>query len=327
METSGISKAPYQLLEEEYAKYIGTDFSVSVNTGTAALHLALEALGIGKGDEVIVPEFTMIASAWAVSYTGAKPVFVDCTDDLLIDIDKIEEKITPKTKAIMPVHIYGRIVNMDRIMEIAKKHNLRVIEDCAEAQGGMWNGKIVGSYDIGCFSFFMNKIIPAEEGGIITTNDEYLYKKMQDMKSMSFGEEHNYLHGKIGFNYRMSNMQATFALANLYIVNGIQQSRYKIESWYNKYIREDMKMPDRNVVWVYDVKHPRKDEIVKKLNEKGIKARHGFKPMSMQPLYKKTFKNLNAYKLSKEVFYLPVTPMMTEEMVKNICSEIDLILE
>lgn len=327
METSGISKAPYQLLEEEYAKYIGTDYSVSVNTGTAALHLALEALGIGKGDEVIVPEFTMIASAWAVSYTGAKPVFVDCTDNLLIDIDKIEEKITPKTKAIMPVHIYGRIVNMDRIMEIAKKYNLRVIEDCAEAQGGMWNGKVVGSYDIGCFSFFMNKIIPAEEGGIITTNDEYLYKKMQDMKSMSFGEEHNYLHGKIGFNYRMSNMQATFALANLYIVNGIQQSRYKIESWYDKYIRGDMKMPKRNVVWVYDVKHPRKDEIVKKLNEKGIKARHGFKPMSMQPLYKKAHKSLNAYRLSKEVFYLPVTPMMTEEMVKNICSEIDLILE
>lgn len=324
MEINGISKPPYKELEEKYAEYIGSKYAISVNTGTAALHLALAGLGIGKGDEVIVPEFTMIASAWAVSYTGAKPVFVDCTDDLLIDIDKIEKKITAKTKAIMPVHIYGRVCDMDRIMEIANKYNLRVIEDCAEAQGATWKGKTVGSYDIGCFSFFWNKIIPAEEGGMITTNDEELYNKCQDMKSMSFGDRHNYLHGEIGFNYRMPNREAELALFSLSIANAIQMKRFEIQTWYDKYINPKYKMPERNVVWVYDIKHPRADELVKYLKEKGFNARHSFKPMSMQPLYlKKGFEKLNAYKQSQQVCYLPVTPLMPEQMVKDICELID----
>lgn len=314
----------YERLEIEYAKYVGTKFGVVTNTGTAALHLALEALGVGKGDEVIVPEYTMIASAWAVSMTGAKPVFVDCTDDLLIDTDKIERKITLRTKAIMPVHVYGRVCNMDKIMELANKYKLRVVEDCCEAQGAMWKGKTVGSFDVGCFSFFLNKIIPAEEGGIITTNDERLVVKAKDMRSMSFGTEHNYLHGKRGFNYRMTNAQAELALFSLSMVNGIQQARYRVEGWYDKYINPKYKMPKRNVVWVYDIRHPKKDKLVKFLNDKGYKARHGFKPMSLQPMYpKKRARNLNAYKLSREICYLPVSPLMTEEMVKELCTLVD----
>ena len=318
------SMEAYKKLETEYAKYIGTDTAVACNTGTAALHLALAALGLKRGDEVIVPEFTMIASAWAVSYTGAKPVFVDCGDDLLIDVDKIEKKITSRTKAIMPVHIYGRVCNMDKIMEIAKQYHLRVIEDCCEAQGAMWGDKRVGSFDIGCFSFFLNKIIPAEEGGIVTTNDIKLAEKMRDMRSMSFGLEHNYLHDSIGFNYRMTNSQADFALANLAAVNTIQQMRYRVEAWYDKYMKDEYKMPKRTVVWVYDIKHPKKDAVVKLVNNAGFKARHGFKPMSMQPMYlNKRYKRLNAYKKSLEVCYLPVSPLMTEEMVKKICELVD----
>jgi dTDP-4-amino-4,6-dideoxygalactose transaminase len=313
----------YEKFEKNYAKYIGTEYAVSTNTGTSALHLALVALGVGKGDEVIIPEFTMIACAWAVTYTGAKPVFVDCGNDLLIDVKKIEEKITKKTKVIMPVHIYGRICNMDKIMEIAKKHNLRVLEDCCEAQGGMWKNKVVGSFDIGVFSFYSNKILPAEEGGMITTNDMVLYNRAKMLKSMSFTKDHDYYHPEIGFNYRMTNTQAGIANLSLTLANTLQAKRYQIESWYEIHINPKYKMPERNVVWVYDIKHPKADKLVKFLNEKGITARHGFKPMSMQPMYLGDFKKLKAYKLSKQIMYLPVNPIITEEDVKYICSLID----
>lgn len=314
----------YKLLERLYADYIGTRFGISVNTGTAALHLALASLGIGKGDEVIVPEFTMIACGWAVSYTGAKPVFVDCGPDLLIDISKIEKKITKRTKAIMPVHIYGRVCNMDAIMDLANKYNLRVIEDCCEAQGAMWKGKMIGSFDIGCFSFFINKIIPAQEGGFITTNDKMLYSKAQNLKNMSFGAEHNYLHEGIGFNYRMPEAQANMAIYSLSHVNSFQAKRLEIQGWYDKYIKPEFRRESRQVVWVYDIEVPRKNELVDYLNKSGIAARHGFKPMSMQPIYtKKGYTKLNAYKLSEKVCYLPVNPLMTEEIVKSICQKID----
>lgn len=318
-----VKKQTYELLEEEYARYIGTDYAVSCNSGTAALHLALKAIGIGPGDEVIIPEYTMIACAFAVSYCGAKPVFVDCDDDLLINIKKLQKKITTSTKAIMPVHIYGRVCDMDAIMKIAKQYNLRVIEDCCEAQGALWKGKMVGSFDIGVFSFFINKIIPAEEGGIITTNDQKVAERARYLKNMAFDPDHLYLHNEIGFNYRMSNAQAGYALGNLQQVNILQQKRIQVQNWYEKYINPKLKMPERSVVWVYDIKSKKKDKIIKLLNEKGISARHGFKPMSMQPCYLRPFKNLNAYRLSEEICYLPVNPLMTEAMVINICKLID----
>lgn len=327
MEKSGTSNMqPYEKFEKEYARYVGTKHAVSCNTGTAALHLALKAIGVKRGDEVIVPDFTMIATAWAVTYCGAKPVFVDCGDDLLIDPDKIEAKITPRTKAIMPVHVYGRVCNMDKIMELAKKYGLRVVEDACEAQGAQWKGKNVGSFDIGCFSLYMNKIIPAEEGGVITTDDEEIAKKIRKIKSMSFGDRHDYYHDEIGFNYRMTNSQAILGLASLSMANEIQQSRFKIAGWYDKYLKDEWKMPTRKVVWVYDIKHPRMEDVVKTLNSKGYNARHGFKPMTMQPMYlNKRYKRFNSYKKSLEICYLPVSPFMTEEMVKEICKIIDLV--
>jgi len=319
----GLKMELYEKLEKEYAKYIGTEYAVSTNTGTSALHLALASLGVGKGDEVIVPEFTMIACAWAVTYTGAKPVFVDCGDDLLIDVKKIEKAITKKTKVIMPVHIYGRVCNMDKIMALAKKYKLRVLEDCCEAQGATWKGKVVGSFDIGAFSFYWNKIIPAEEGGMITTNDMILYNRARMLKSMSFTKDHDYYHPEIGFNYRMTNTQAGLANISLVYEKDIQKKRFQIESWYDIHINPKYRMPKRNVVWVYDIKHPKKDKLVKYLNGFDINARHGFKPMSMQPMYNRDFNKLKAYKLSKKIMYLPVNPKMTEEDVKYICALID----
>lgn len=314
---------PYEILESEYAKYVGTDFAVSANTGTSALHLALKALGVGPGDEVIVPEYTMIACAWAVTYCGAKPVFVDCKDDLTIDESKIEHRITTATKAIMPVHIYGRVCNMDKIMSIAQRYNLRVLEDCAEAQGAMYGDKQVGSFDVGICSFYQNKIIPAEEGGMITTNDPAIAAKAKFLKNMSFTEKHDYIHPEIGFNYRMSNLQASMALAGLQMVNGIQLKRKQIESWYNEFIPKKLQMPPREVVWVYDLKHPKKDKLVEMFNKDGINARHGFRPMSEQPMYRGRHTHLNAYKLGKKVFYLPVTPIMSKGLVRKICQKLD----
>lgn len=316
---------PYQILERAYADYVGTQYGVSVNTGTAALHLALRALDIGEGDEVIIPEFTMIACAWAVTYTGAKPVFVDCREDLLIDPEKIEEKITERTKAIMPVHIYGRVCDMDWITEIAKKHNLRIIEDCCEAQGAYWRNKPVGSYDIGVFSFYINKIIPAQEGGFITTNDEKLYNRMQFLKNMSFGNDHDYLHTMIGFNYRMPNAMANMALASLASANSFIVRRRNIDEWYATYLNPLYVSPYHDVVWVFDIYHPKAPELVKWLNEQGIGARNAFKPMSMQPMYyDENYKNLKAYEMSQKICYLPVNPLMSEEIVKKICEKIDL---
>lgn len=314
----------YKLLEKLYSEYIGTRYGIAVNTGTAALHLALVALKIGKGDEVIVPEFTMIACAWAVTYTGAKPVFVDCGPDLLIDVKKIEKKITKKTKAIMVAHIYGRVCDMDAVMELASRYNLRVIEDCCEAQGARWKNRVVGSFDIGCFSFYINKILPAQEGGFITTNDSNLYLRAQDLKSMSFGKAHNYLHSEIGFNYRMTESQAMMALYSLDKANAFQVKRLEIQGWYDKYLNPAYKRETRQVVWVYDIVHPNVDGLVQYLNKNGIKARHGFKPMSMQPMYlKKGYERLLAYKMSQTICYLPVNPLMTEEIVKKISRKID----
>lgn len=313
----------YEELENEYAKYIGVNYAVSCNTGTAGLHLALKSIGIKKGDEVITCEYQMIAPAFAISYCGAKPVFVDCGDDLLIDVKKIKRKINSKTKAIIATHTYGRICDMDYIMKIAKEYKLRVIEDCCEAQGAMWKNKMVGSFDIGVFSFYINKIIPAEEGGIITTNDLGVATRARYLKNMCFDSEHSYLHNEIGFNYRMTNSQANYALSNLRNINSIQERRYRVENLYDKYIKKEFQMPKRNVVWVYDLKHPLKDKVVKLLNEKGIQARHGFKPMSMNRPYKGNYKGLKAFKMSKEVMYLPVSPLMTEEIVMNIAKIID----
>ena len=297
---------PYRELEIEYAKHLGVKRCVSVNTGTAALHVALEALNLPSGSKVIVPDFTMYASALSVYYARLTPVFVDCDDDLLIDLDKVESIIDDDTKVLMVTHIYGRVVNMDRVMQIAKKYNLRVIEDACEAQGACWGGKMIGSFDIGCFSLYRNKIVHAEEGGIVASDDEEFMKTVNDMKSMSFGETHDYYHNQIGFNYRMTNSQAELALKSLRSLPENLAKREEIKNMYNMLIDKSYHMKDnRQVCWVYDLTHPKSDEVVKELKRRGINARHSFKPMTMQPLFKQRISEKSLF-YSKNVFYLHI---------------------
>lgn len=305
----------YERLEKEYAKFAGTKYAVSVNSGTAALHLSLVALGIGPGDEVIVPDFTMAACAFAVSYTGAVPIFVDCDETLCINVVEIEEKISPRTKAIMPVHIYGRLANMEAINRLAAKHNLAVIEDACEAQGAL-----IGPATMTCFSFYKNKIIHAEEGGIICTNDEKLYEEMKDLKSMAFGPEHNYFHKRIGFNYRMPNAQAELALKSLDEVEDNLMRRREIVEIYDNIIKPASSLGERDVPWVYDIFDLTldKDKILHNVPE----ARHFFKPMTTMPMYSKNGGFTKAFIYSNAGFYLPVDPTMTDAQIISIAKRV-----
>lgn len=273
----------YKEFEEKFAQYVKQKYAVSCNTGTSALHLGLLALGIGKGDEVIVPDFTMSACGFAISYTGAKPVFVDCDHTLNMDVNLIESKITSKTKAIMAVHIYGRLCDMKSILEIAKKHKLKVIEDASEAHGAVFNSKA----DITCFSLFKNKIIHAEEGGVCTTNSKKYADSMNYYKNMAFGKKHDYFHKHIGYNYRMPESQAILALKSLKNVDKELKRRRKMEEKYKK-IFDDI--GHRDVVWVYDY-------IGKPL--KGVDTRPFFKPLSSMPMWGGKCTSPNALYYSK----------------------------
>lgn len=215
------------LFENNFAKFIGTKYAVATSSGTAALHLSLLALGIKEGDEVITTSFTFIASSNSILYTGAKPVFVDINPNTFnIDPDLIEEKITAKTKAIMPVHLYGLPADMDKILKIAKKNNLFIIEDAAQAHGSKIGHKLTGSFgDISAFSFYSTKNMTTGEGGMITTNDNRLAKKIKMLRN--HGMEKRYHHEMLGFNFRMTNIQAAIGLYQLKKLNLFNKTRVK----------------------------------------------------------------------------------------------------
>lgn len=305
-------------LERDYAEFAKTNFAVAVNSGTAALHLALVALGVGKGDEVIVPDFTMAACAFAVSYTGAMPVFVDCKHDLTINEELIEAHITRRTKAIMPVHIYGRLCNMTAIRKIAKDHNLKVIEDGCEAQGAT-----DGKSDVSCFSFYKNKIIHAEEGGIICTNDKHLWRDMQYLKNLAFGDKHDYFHEMIGYNYRMPEAMAKMAHASLVKYPENLDKRREVESWYASSVPSNL--PPRDAVWVFDFLSVHKEDIMKRAKKHDVsQIRDFFKPMSSMPMYVGPRIGDRARFYSENGMYLPVYPDMTKEEVWAVCEKLKL---
>ena len=331
--------------ERQFAEYCGCKYGVAVCNGTVALHLALVALGIGKGDEVIVPTFTMIASAFAVCYTGATPVFVDADPDTWnIDAAKIEEKITPRTKAIMPVHIFGQMCEMDRIEEIAKKHHLLIVEDAAEAHGATYNGKKAGAFsDIGSFSFFANKNITTGEGGMVVTNDDGLYDKIRYYKNVCFPLTggRNYTHDDIGFNYRMSNVVAAIGLAQVEKADDYKRMRQHNHELYRKYladvpgIRFQKVLPQaESVAWMNAIVidpseygHT-KDELMAHLKENGIDTRLLFNGMHNQ----KSMRDFGCdcsgqYPVSDWLtangFYLPSASTLKEEEIAWICEVIE----
>ncbi|MET9001295.1 DegT/DnrJ/EryC1/StrS family aminotransferase [Amycolatopsis sp. Hca4] len=315
------SQGPYVArFEADFAAYNGVSFGVACSSGTTALTLALRALGIGPGDEVIVPEFTMIASAWAVTYTGATPVFVDCGDDLNIDVSLIEAKITPRTRAIMPVHVYGRRCDMDAIMALAFEYNLRVVEDSAEAHGV----RPVG--DVACFSLFANKIIASGEGGICLTSDARLAAQMEHLRGMAFNRDHTFLHKKLGYNFRMTNLQAAVATAQVAQLDSILSLRSAIESRYDAGLRDVpgvTLMPRRDVLWMYDLLCSRRDELRAFLAAEGIETRVFFKPMSRQPMYlDPVWPSLKANRFAEEGLYLPTYTSLSEDDQEYIVSRV-----
>ncbi len=327
--------------EERFANYCGCKYGISTTSGTTALHLALASLGIGAGDEVIIPAFTMIATAFAVVYTGAKPVLVDAEPETWnIDVAKIEEKITPRTKAIMPVHIYGHPCDMDPIMEIAQKHDLWVIEDAAEAHGAEYKGRKAGGIGyVNCFSFYANKIITCGEGGMVVTNDEEITEKARLLKNLAHSKEKRFLHTTIAFNYRMTNIQAAIGLAQFEQIDHFVEARRRNACLYNNRLKDipGVRLPPekewvKNVYWMYcilieDRFSISRNELMIKLREKGIDTRTFFIPMHQQP----AFLNMGLFKgegypvaedLSREGLYLPSGSGLTEEQIKQVCDAI-----
>lgn len=284
----------YQEFEAAFADYVSAKHGVACNTGTAALHLALVALGVGPGDEVIVPDFTMAACAFAVTYTGATPVFADILDDgtLNVDPEDVKRLITPKTKAIMAVHIYGRLCDMHALREVATEAKVALVEDASEAHGAVSNSMA----DVTCFSLYKNKIIHAEEGGICTTNGDELAAKMRYYKNMCFTEAHDYDHPHVGFNYRMPDSQAALALESLRNVDAELVRRERAAFSLDLLTPPDKRMPSRDVVWVYDTL----------ADVRGENTRPFFKPLSSLAPYGSGPGRPNAAKWSKLGRYIIV---------------------
>jgi len=334
-----------QSFEEKFAEYCGAKYAVAVTNGTVAIHLALVACGIGPGDEVIIPDFTMIATGFAVCYTGALPVFVDAENETWnIDADKIEEKITSKTKAILPVSIFGHPCEMDTIWKIAGKYNLMVIEDAAESHGAEYKGKKTGNLaDITAFSFFANKNLTTGEGGMVVTNDEELYRRCRYFKNLCFPLDapRDYRHEHIGFNYRMSNLHAAIGLAQVEMADNYRALRIKNAGHYTDYLSGipgillQKTMKDvLNVHWMNGIvidkdKYGKsRDELITYLREKNVDTRLFFIGMHKQT----SLLNYGCSPhgdftvtewLSENGFYLPSASSLKEETIKMICDYIN----
>lgn len=283
--------------EKGFSSYVDVRHGVATSNGTSALHLALVALGIRKGDKVLVPSLTFVATANVVTYTGATPVFLDSDPEYwCVNPSKIEEHIDGKTKAIMVVHLYGHPCKMDEIMEIAESHNLHVIEDCAEAHGAEFGGRKVGSFGtVNCFSFYGNKVITTGEGGLCVTDDEELAQKMRILRDHGMSPEKKYWHEVIGFNYRMTNLQAAIGVAQLEKIDSLVDRKRKVAQTYRELFSQihnvtpAPEMPwAKSVYWLYSilVEKKRRDKLIEHLDKKGIESRPFFYPTHMLPPYK-----------------------------------------
>ncbi len=284
--------------ETKFAELCGAPHAVACSSGTSAIHLALECLDIGPGDEVIIPAFTLIVSANMVCLAGATPVLVDVRPDTwCIDPNLIEAKITPRTKAIMAVHMYGHPCEMNAICEIARRHKLHVIEDAAQAHGATYQGRVVGGIgDIGCFSFYGNKIITTGEGGMLVTRSRKIAERAALLRNQAFGEE-RFVHEHLGFNYRMTNIQAGIGLAQCERFDEKIRRKREIAAIYNELLAAEraIRRPAHAegcepVWWMYgfvlkDSFGRTKEEVQKELASHGIETRSFFIPMNRQPVF------------------------------------------
>ena len=317
---------------------MGVEYALSCSNGTTALHLALLALGIMEGDEVIIPTLTYVATANAVAYVGATPIFVDSEPYYFqMDLTKIEEKITSKTKAIIVVHLYGHASEIEKIANLAKKYNLYVIEDCAEAIGTKLNDKYVGSFgDIATFSFFGNKTITSGEGGMVVTNNKNLSEKVFKFKGQGVSKTIRYFHDVIGYNYRMTNICCAIGLAQLENLENIINKKVNIANLYrnslnpSKIIFHEEQQNTVHTYWLISIlvkDASKRDNLMGHLLENGIDSRPFFIPMHQLPIHKQDISLPVAEKLSLQGINLPSYPELSEGDVLYITTKINEFLE
>ena len=338
LDTTWISSAGKYIsaFEESFARFCNVKHAIAVMNGTVALHLPMLALNIGTGDEVIIPTFTYVATANCVTYTGATPIFVDSEPRTWnIDPEKIEAAITPRTKAIIVVHVYGHPTDMRPILDLARKHHLYVIEDAAEAHGAQYHSQVVGGIgDIGTFSFFGNKIITCGEGGMITTNDDSLAAKMRQLKGQGVDPDRRYWFTMVGYNYRMTNIQAALGLAQLEKVDWHLAQRRRVAETYRAHLGKNPdlylqpELPDcTNSYWMTSLMLgdglPARDLVMQRMAEHGIETRPFFPPMHVLPIYQNLADGKSfpiADKVSSRGLNLPSSGNLSDEDITFICN-------
>ena len=349
IETGWISsEGPFvEDFEHEFANLCNRKHAVAVSSGSAALELAVHALGINKGDEVIIPTFTIISCVAPLIRIGAIPILVDA-DPLTwnIDVNQIEQRISTRTKAIMAVHIYGLPVDMDPLLTLAKKYGLMVIEDAAEAHGLLYKDKICGSFgNISTFSFYPNKLITTGEGGMVLTDDDTIAEKCRSLRNLCFQKNKRFIHEELGWNFRMTNMQAALGLAQIERLDEFIKKKRSMGQKYNELLRglNNIQLPtiktsySENIYWVFGLVLDENildnaDSIMKKLKTCGVGTRPFFWPIHLQPLIKKMglFRTDSfpiAEKIARKGFYIPSGLGLTDSEINRVSSKLRAILD
>lgn len=348
MEAGWISSAgpAVALFEKRFADYLGVRHAITTPSGTAALHLALVTLGIGVGDEVILPDFTMIGTVCAVLYTGASPVFIDSEPQTYtIDTTLLAPAITSRTRAFLPVHIYGHSADMEPILALARAHNLSVIEDAAEAHGATYKSRLCGSLgDMGCFSFYGNKIITTGEGGMVVTNDDDLAARARSLKDMAHSPNHRFRHDELGFSYRMTSLQAACGVGQLEHIDAFLEKKRWIASEYQKRLSNigGLRLPSSkswagNVYWMYAVlvedSFPlSRSALCTAMKARGVETRNFFLSSASQPMVRTLIGVQGPFPVSENLaargFYLPSGLALTLDQLEYVCETIhEIIIE
>jgi perosamine synthetase len=341
------SEGPFvKEFEEKFSSYLGSRYGIAVCNGTVALETALFAAGITKGDEVIMPTFTIISCAAAALRLGAKPVLVDSEPDTWnMDVAQIEEKITKRTKAIMPVHIYGHPVDMDPVMELAEEYDLKVIEDAAEVHGALYKGKMAGAIgDVGSFSFYANKIITTGEGGMVVTDDEETAERARGYRNLCFRPGRRFYHTELGENFRMTNLQAAVGVAQLEQIDRFVEIKRKNAQRYSEGLGglKGIKTPvekewAKNVYWMYAIELSEElgitaEQMAERLAKKGIGTRPFFLGLHEQPVFHRMGLYIGqhypvAERIARQGLYLPSGHTLTEEQIGYVCGAVKTVVE
>jgi perosamine synthetase len=319
--------------ETEFSAYVGTSYAVSMSNGTTALHAAILALGIGEGDEVIVPSLTYVAAANAVTYTGARVVFVDCCRrSWQIDPDDVRKAITPKTRGIVAVHLYGHPCDMDALRNIADEFDLLLIEDCAEAIGSYYRQQHVGTFgDVAAFSFYGNKTITTGEGGMVVTSNPSIAERAAHIKGQGLAKFREYWHDIIGYNYRMTNICAAIGCAQMTRIDKILARKQEIAQMYRTVLSEQLEFQDTlehctHSNWMVCCLSPNagmRNRMREFLTKRGIETRPVFYPIHSMPMYARHYRRMPVAELiSSRGINLPSFPDLTDEELSVVCSSV-----